>query len=388
MSGGTAPLDVLLVSPWERRPGASGVISACRNLARGLARSDEIGTLAVLSLSDSAGRDDTEPGVRVEFVKRQQRLALLTEGWPDYLRVSAWLRQSGLRPDVVHGQGFAGEGRVAVRLARKLGVPSVVTVHGMVDKEASLYSDTLRAFLAKRVMKQTLGAASGVVFVSPYRSQELVAGPATVGRVIENAIADSFFAPATRARSETILYVGFIGRRKRLGDVVEALARVRDRVPGARLRVAGPVQEAPYDEQVRARVAALGLDDAVEFLGPLEERALRDEYTRAGVLVLPSEEENAPQVIAEAMASGVPVVATDVGGVAWMVSDGVGGFVVPAGDVSALGDRLVRVLGDDAVWREMSRAARAEAERFRADRVAAETAGLYRHLIARGGSPR
>lgn len=379
-------MNVLLVSPWQTRPGASGVISACRNLARGLQRHGDVGEVVVLSLADTSGNEEWD-GVRVHFVERQQRLALATDGWPDYRTAAAWLRRTGFRPDVVHGQGFAGEGRVAVRLAARSGVPAAVTVHGMVDKEARLYSDSLRALLARRVMTQTLRRASGIVFVSPYRSEELVMRPGTASRVIENAISDAFFTDTERSRAEAILYVGFVGRRKRLADVVEALAAVRRTVPGARLRVAGPVQEPPYGEEVKARIHALGLADAVDLLGPLGEADLRAEYASAGVLVLPSEEENAPQVIAEAMAAGVPIVATAVGGVRWMVEDGVSGFVVEPGDVGSLGDRIAHVLRDDATWANLSRSARAEAERFRATRVAGETVAFYRDLLDRGRSP-
>ena len=369
------------MSPWQTAAGASGVASACRHLAEALARRDDVEDVVVLSPADETLPPEVGPsGVRVVMLRRQQRLTLAANGWPDYLSVRRWARDEGLRPDVVHGQGFAGEGHIAVRLARHLGVPSVVTVHGMVDKEARLYSDSMRAWLAARVMRQTLRGASGIVFVSPYRADELVLRSGTPSRVIENAIADAAFDPAPAARPPAILYAGFIGPRKRLLDVVAAVESLRARVPGVRLRIAGPERDAAYAAGLRAEISARGVEDVVDLLGPLTQEDLYTEYRSARALVLASEEENAPQVIGEAMAAGVPVVATDVGGVRWMVQDGVSGFLVGVGDVDTLAARMEEILTDDATWSKTSRAAREDAERFRADRVAAETMRLYAEL--------
>lgn len=377
------PLSVLIVSPWQTGAGASGVVSACRNLAEGLTSAPGTGDVVVLSLGDGRRSERLRDGrLHVETIGRQTRLALLANGWPDYRTASGWLRESGFRPDVVHGQGAAGEGLLATRVARDLRIPAVVTVHGMPDKEARMYGDPARAALARRVMKQTLGAAQGVVFVSPYRKDELSFAPGVEARVIENAIAEESFAVVNAGAGSAILYAGFVGPRKRLLDLVRALPLVRRSVPAARLRVAGPVSDAAYGESVKAEVRSLGLGDAVDFLGPLTPESLRAEYVSAGVLALPSEEENAPQVIAEAMASGLPVVATDVGGIRWMVRDGGGGYVVPPRDVGALATRIASVLSSDRS--ALSAEARAEAQRFRPRRVAEATLDLYRAVT--GGS--
>ncbi len=156
---------------------------------------------------------------------------------------------------------------------------------------------------------------------------------------------------------------------------------VRRSVPDAHLRVAGPVSDREYARRVEVEIAARDLDGAVTFLGALDGAALRAEYSAAGVLALASEEENAPQVIAEAMAAGVPVVATAVGGITWMLQDGVSGYVVPPGDVRALADRIATVLSSSDA--SMSDEARVQAERFRPETVAAQTLDLYGALRAR-----
>lgn len=375
-------MRVLFVSPWFHGAGASGVVTACRNLAVGLSRRNDVTDVVILALSDEGHDPEQGAGFTVAHMRRQQRLALASDGWPDYRAVRAWLRSSGFEPDVVHGQGVAGEGLLAVRVARRLGVPSVVTVHGRLDKEARLYSDSVRAFLARRVMDRALRGATGVVFVSPYGTDELRLRRGARSRVIANAIDDEAFDLSRAKRTQTVLYAGFVGRRKRLQDLVRACSRARRQLPELRLRIAGPVRESDYAAEVHDEIAAQGMGDAVDLLGPLTPAALRVEYQTAGVLALASEEENAPQVIAEAMATGLPVIATAVGGVGWMLSGG-GGDLVRVGDIAAMEDRVVTLIGDEAAWTEKSRAARRDAERFRADRVAAETRRLYSDAMAR-----
>jgi glycosyltransferase involved in cell wall biosynthesis len=151
--------------------------------------------------------------------------------------------------------------------------------------------------------------------------------------------------------------VGFLGRCvpvKGLDRLVQAAASV----PGAVLAVAG---EGPELERAQALAARSGVD--LRPIGPIEGRARAGFFAACDVLALPSivlpsgRTEGTPVVLLEALSAGLPVVASDVGGVASVVADGRTGFVVPAGDVSLLADRL-RFLGErSTLRRRMSRAA-------------------------------
>jgi glycosyltransferase involved in cell wall biosynthesis len=129
-------------------------------------------------------------------------------------------------------------------------------------------------------------------------------------------------------------------------------------------------------------VRALGLEDRVSLLGALPAERLMEEYRHASVLVLPSAQETSPLVIAEAMAAGVPVVATRVGGVAHLVDDGRTGFVVEVGDVGALAQRIAALIGDDDTRRAFSSAARSCAQRFRPAAVAARVHAVYQRALS------
>ena len=162
--------------------------------------------------------------------------------------------------------------------------------------------------------------------------------------------------PATPAR---IVCVANLHPRKRLGDLVQALARVRPHVPDAELRLVGGGNAAEA-ERLRALAESLGVSDAMALTGTLADVA--PEIAAARVIALPSSCEGAPTALLEGMAAGRPVVASAVGHVATIVGDGVEGFLVGVGDVPALADRLTQLLTDPALAARMGEAARARSD--------------------------
>jgi glycosyltransferase involved in cell wall biosynthesis len=124
---------------------------------------------------------------------------------------------------------------------------------------------------------------------------------------------------------------------KNLGLLLDAVALVRERVPAVHLILVG---EGPEAEALRARAAALGIGDYVTFAGYVPQEKTPALYRTADVFALSSDFDNSPNAVLEAMACGLPVVATDVGGVREFVTDGVGGLVVPPNSAAALAQAL------------------------------------------------
>jgi glycosyltransferase involved in cell wall biosynthesis len=133
---------------------------------------------------------------------------------------------------------------------------------------------------------------------------------------------------------------------------------------------------------VRARVRDLGLEERIEMLGALSVDEMIEEYRHASVFILPSAQETSPLSIGEAMAVGVPVVATRVGGIPYLVDEGVTGHLVDVGDVASLGERVSALLADGERRDAVARAAAAAAERrFRPAAVAARVRDLYEEAL-------
>lgn len=205
--------------------------------------------------------------------------------------------------------------------------------------------------------------------------------------VIPNGIAP--LPPAERpvegAGRPVILYVGRLRTRKAVAVLVEAFARLREELPEATLVLAGDGEQRPALE---ARVRELGLEEAVVFAGAQPRSAMAGHYAAADVFCLPSIYEGFPLAILEAMAAGLPVVATAVAGVPEAVADGVTGRVVPPEDAAALARALSDLAGDPAAARRMGETGRLRvAEEFAIPTIAAAYLELWTGSTGSPGGP-
>ncbi|MEW5724311.1 MAG: glycosyltransferase family 4 protein [Thermodesulfobacteriota bacterium] len=153
----------------------------------------------------------------------------------------------------------------------------------------------------------------------------------------------------------TVLFLGQIERLKGVHDLVEAVSLYRDRLAGVRFVLGG--NGSALDE-VRARLAKLGLTDRFELPGWVDGDRKRELLDRAEIFVLPSHAEGMPNALLEAMAAGLAVVATRVGGIPDLVSSDEIGRLVPPRDPEALGAVLAELAGRPDLRRRLGQAAR------------------------------
>jgi N-acetyl-alpha-D-glucosaminyl L-malate synthase BshA len=174
----------------------------------------------------------------------------------------------------------------------------------------------------------------------------------------------------------TLVHVSNFRPLKRVEDVVRIFAQVRAARP-ARLRLVGDGPERP---RVEAQLADLGLTAEVEFLG--ERIDLPGVLRDAALFLLPSETESFGLAALEAMACGLPVIASAVGGLPEVVVDGETGFLRPVGDVDAMAACALRLLQDEPLRRRMATAARRRTEaRFRVEPAVDRYLTVYRRVL-------
>jgi glycosyltransferase involved in cell wall biosynthesis len=159
---------------------------------------------------------------------------------------------------------------------------------------------------------------------------------------------------------------------------VRAFALVRQRVPEARLTLAGSGDQ---EAALRALTAELGVAAAVRFSGQLDRDAMADLYRQADVAINPSLVDNTPNSVLEALASAVPLVSTQVGGVPWIVQDGTTARLVPPADPQAMADAVIQLLENPQVASAMATAGLEEVQRYTWPQVSAVLLDAYRSLL-------
>jgi len=213
--------------------------------------------------------------------------------------------------------------------------PVILQLHGnglqrLHDEGSGALRALIRFFLEK--------AACVVVACESQRAWLRGVTPRAHVAVVPNPVAPVAASPEA-ARASVVLFLGRLEPAKGVFDLLEALSAVRPAVPDIRLLCAGEGDRGA----VRRHAEQLGMADAVTFtgwVGPSGKRAL---FENAAVFALPSYEEAMPMSLLEAMAAGVPAIATPVGGVPEVMVDGVSGFFVAPGDTATL-QRLLRKL--------------------------------------------
>jgi glycosyltransferase involved in cell wall biosynthesis len=166
-----------------------------------------------------------------------------------------------------------------------------------------------------------------------------------------------------------VLFVGALVYLKGVHRLLEAMAEVRRKQPQACLVIIG---QGDYQDELEHRAESLGLTEAVEFIPPMSQAALRDYMRRCRLLVLPSLSEGLGRVLIEAMACGRSVVGTRMGGIPDLIQDGVNGYLIPPDEVAPLADRITYLLAHPGAAAEMGARGRAfVAETFSTDKYVA-----------------
>jgi glycosyltransferase involved in cell wall biosynthesis len=235
--------------------------------------------------------------------------------------------------------------------------------------------------LGRRVVRHFLERAACVVAVSERWRAWLVHASANPNIVCIPNPVRAEIGPARRGRRNVVLFLGRIEAAKGIPELIEALSGLRADVPDAELVCAG----AGEVEAAAGQAERLGIGDAVRFPGWLGEAEKRAWLRRAGVFVLPSHAEGLPMGLLEAMAAGLPVVASAVGGIPDVVKDGVNGLLVAPGDAAALERALRRLLRDPRLAAALGAAGRESVREHHAcERVVAQLGQVYAGLGVAG----
>jgi glycosyltransferase involved in cell wall biosynthesis len=370
-------LRVAIVTAFPADPAdpCGGVESVSVALVRGLASLAEV-EVQVVTVDEEVRRPSRQDwaGVVVHRLPRLHQGTLLNALGPGRRQVKRALLD--LQPDVVHAHDVYG------LMVKGLPLPRVFTVHGFIHEDTRVSGGRLswlRAQLWRLVETAAWADQPNIVSISPYVRERL--SGRVRGRIhdIDNPISESFFGVSRRDCGGVIYSGGAICARKNTLGLLRGFARLRAQGVDAELRLSGRMPEPGYAEAVRHFVREKGLDDRVKFLGRLSYEAVLRELATASVFALLSFEENSPMSIEEAMAAGVPVVASNRSGMPYLVREGETGHLVDPRDPDDAAAALAHLLkGAECRGRMGEKAREIAVDRFHPSSVARRTLAVYR----------
>jgi glycosyltransferase involved in cell wall biosynthesis len=267
------------------------------------------------------------------------------------------------------------------------GWPAVITVHGMLFDVVTITRPGPLATIWINVLieRLTLHLARHVVCISEYARQHLAKRTRAHLHLVPNPVSDRFFAPTDSAVRDVILFIGNIYALKGVLELVDVFESLAAENPTLKLVIIGKRLESrnnlPYLATLDTRIQTSGLADRIHFAGWQDEASIKAWHARACLLLFPSRLENLPMSIAEALASGVPVIASDVGGISEMVQHGVNGYLARPEDTAAF-VALARKAMEPGENRRLAQSAAVSTERFRIRQVAERTLSVYAKMQA------
>jgi len=291
----------------------------------------------------------TEWGRRSDFLRLYQAIY-----------IGSRLKRAGISHVHSHFAGLAA--RTALWINKFFGIPFSFTAHA---------NDIFASPEFEISLEKLIAAATTAIAVSDYASNFLKGRfPQSAGKIhrVYNGLDLSKFQRATFSNAiPTVVAIGRLIDKKGFADLVRACELLKKRGRDFRCQIIG---EGPLRSELNVQVAERELKSHVSLSGPKAQKEIVGQLASARVLVLPSvvdpdgARDNLPTVIMEAMAAGLPIVSTSVGGIPEMVVPDETGFLVQPGDVTALADAVERVIVDLALAKRFGQAGHDRAQQL------------------------
>lgn len=304
------------------------------------------------------------------------------------LRLSEMVRDIvALVPSVCHIHGTGAFSKQIYFALQRHGIKMMLTVHGLLreeKKQALLRKPSLKTLyqyiVQSRDERTILNATPRVIVDTAYVEdmlQHYGLKHVPEMHVIPQGIDETFYSISCNPKSNMILCVGAIAPRKGHIYTVEMFNRLRAKGIDVKLRIIGSLADKAYYEQLKQKIADSPYKSDILLEVNLPREELLKAYADAKLFVLHSREESQGIVFAEAMATGLPVVATKIGGIPYVVADGKSGLLCPYADVDAMTEMVAQLLSDEQQWQSFSAAAREIAKDYNWKDIAERIVELY-----------
>lgn len=366
-----------------------GVEASVFGLAQELSKTHEVN---VFDMPRIGGIDSVEQGTI--FVNRFANLGTHNEDMTS--RLQEYIRDIvALHPDMVHIHGTGEFCRRLYLAITHYGYLCIVTIHGLlaVEKRKALRNSIYHiSKLPKALYQYYKQRKSEYEFIknidhaivdTQYVVEALYKYPITKLpqlHVIPQGIDDFYYTLHCNENSNVILSVGTISQRKGHLLLVDAFNNARKQGMKATLHIVGVVADVVYYRRLQEAISRSPYSESITLTTNATREELYEAYRNAKLFALHSQEESQGIVFAEAMATGLPIVATNVGGVPFVVQDKIVGCLSQFGDVNTFANNLKTLMEDNNKWSSYSQSAVQYAKNYQWSEITAKISSLYSQI--------
>lgn len=360
---------------------SGGVQAVIVNMIKGLSRFKDLDIHVVTaSFFIDRERDSVCDGIKVHAVPLDRRFGNAT--LYSSTRKMLCKKIQDLRPDLVHTHMFGYYTLASLDSGHR---KVIISTHGISNSNWGLsygIIEKVRRYMQDYIYIRCANKVENIIINSPFAKEALSGFDRKRIYELNNPVSDIFFNIDNSIEEEQrILFVGNISEAKGVMTILQALNIVKERFEKIRFMIAGDVTDDDFYHRMRRFIKENGLERFVNFLGHLDDDKLKEEYRRASVFVFPSQQDVAPLAVLQAMAAGKAIVASRVGGIPYMVDDGINGFLIEKKDHSALAEKIGLFIKDDTLRRKLGLNAQKKiSDDYRINTVADRLYSIYQDM--------
>lgn len=336
-------MKVLIIGTYKKT-GAGGISGNINNLATHLSNIQNI-SVQIITFGNVNNKEKMDNGCTLNVIKTR------------HFFFSIFKIIEDINPDVINIHGtFLPFSILAIFLSKKY--PVVLTVHALVSNEYRYHkgpSYLLKRFIDQPIERHVIKKMKNIIIVSPILEKPVK--NMTKSRIffIPNAlnIGDTMSAITINSielKHPAILFVGSFGKIKGLDILIEAIPFLIKRYKNIKLYVAG---SGARDDELKKYVESLKIEDNVKFLGYISGSNKHYYFKNSDIFVIPSLSDSFPTSLLEAMVMKVPVVASNVGGIPFIIEDGKSGLLFERGNPTDLSEKIIMLLENKKLCADM-----------------------------------
>ena len=300
-----------------------------------------------------------------------------------------------IEPDICHIHTTSLFAFILFLLLRLSGIPSIVTIHGLAHIEKrnlwkknrsirnlfKYFAQSITEFLflcsCNEVIVDTQYVADAIKL---YKKQGKIFRLPNC-KVIPQGVNSDFFSMVNSPLQHQLLSVGGINKRKGHLQLIDAMVKVKMKFPEFSLIIAGVLSDNKYHQLIQNSIIEKKLEQNILVYPNATFEQILKFYQNAEIFILHSEEESQGIVFCEAMAAGKAIVASNVGGIPFVVENNMNGLLSDFGDIEAFANNIIKLLDDDSIRKEMEETNRLQSHKYEWKNIAEEIMTVYKSLI-------